>query len=287
MRRLAVCISLLLILCPLPGMTKPYPEVLDIHINDFSEVIDSETETNLRIALSALRNETGIEFTIVTIRSRKDFDPSASLEVFARGLFNSWGVGNAEHNDGIMMLVVTADRETRIELGAAYDQAYDVIAQDIIMSNMIPDFRESRFNEGVASGAIEIIDRIALSLAETSPNSGLPDASQGLFERLDGWIFGAVFVGIAAFGLFGRRAGDALMRFRRCPGCGRRGLSRHHVNFPAQNETAPGRVGTRVTCRHCDYRDEAERRVTRQRTRRADRGLGGGRSSGGGASGRW
>ena len=239
MTRLAACLSLLLALVPYSVVAEPYPQSLDLHINDFAEVIDQETETTSRVALATLLSETGIEMTVVTIRSRDDYDPSASIETFARGLFNDWGVGNADNNDGIMILVATADRETRIQLGSAYDQAYDVIAQDIISGDMVPEFRQGRFAEGIENGMLEVINRIALRLATTSPNPDRPDAKTGLFERLDGWLFGLIFVAIAAYGLFRRRAGDALTRFRHCPGCGRRGLRRSHSR---QTTPAPAKA---------------------------------------------
>lgn len=287
MTRLAACLSVVLAFWSYSAAAEPYPQSVDLHINDLAQVIDQETETTSRVALAALLSETGIEMTVVTIRSRDDYDPSASLETFAQGLFNDWGVGDTENNDGIMILVVTADRETRIQLGSAYDQAYDVIAQDIISADMLPEFREGRFSEGIENGVIEVIDRIALRLATTSPNAIHPDAETGLFERLDGWLFGLIFVGIAAYGLLRRRAGDALVRFRHCPGCGRRGLRRSHIRQPGPDGTMPGHVVTSVTCRHCDYRDDRERRVARQARAKTNRDFGGGRSSGGGASGRW
>lgn len=287
MTRLAACLSIVLVFWSYSADAEPYPQSTDLHINDFAEVIDQETETTARVALATLLGETGIEMTVVTIRSRDDFDASASIETFARGLFNDWGVGDAENNDGILVLVATADRETRIQLGSAYDQAYDVIAQDIINTSMVPEFREGRFTEGIENGVIEVIDRIALHLATSSPGAIHPDTKTGLFERLDGWLFGLVFVAIAAYGLLRRRVGDALVRFRHCPGCGRRGLRRSHGRHPGPDGTMSDQITTSVTCRHCDYRDDRERRIARQASAKRGRDFGGGRSSGGGASGRW
>ncbi|MGB3313570.1 MAG: TPM domain-containing protein [Albidovulum sp.] len=287
MIRLAICMSIMLSLCPSKSLADPYPQYMDLHINDFAEVIDQETETTTRVALASLLHETGIEMTVVTIRSRADFDPSETLEAFARRLFDGWGIGAADNNDGILILVVTADRETRIQLGSAYGQAYDVIAQDIISANMVPDFRAGRFADGIESGAIETIDRIALRLATTSPGNNRPEGKTGLFERLDGWIFSLIFVGIVVYGLFRRKAGDAMIRFRQCPGCGRRGLSRHHARQPGGEGMPQDRLVTTVTCRHCDYRDDRERRIPDQKPAKRSRDFGGGKSSGGGASGRW
>lgn len=288
MPRIAAILGVIVLALAGPLRAEPYPSPVEAHINDFADLIDGDAETRTRSALATLRTETGIEMTLVTIRSREDFDPSPSLEAFARRLFDGWGIGDAARNDGILLLVVRDDRETRIELGAAYDQGYDVTAQDIVSNWMVPAFREDRYAAGIEDGALESIDRIALTLASEMPRAPLPNPTPSLFERFDGWLFGAIFVGIVVYGILGRRIGDALVRVRRCPGCGRRKLHRHREMILEDDGAGPPKPHVTVACRNCDYRDERELRPKARReseNRRDD--FGGGRSSGGGASGRW
>lgn len=292
MRRICAFLSALTLCFAGPGLAEPYPEPSDPYVNDFADLITPGIEAETRSALATLYSETGIEMTVVTLKTRDDFDPSASVEVFAQGLFNAWGIGDRERNDGILLLVVAADREARIELGAAYGQGYDVIAQDIVSSAMVPEFRDGKFGTGIEHGALAVIDRIALRLAGNLPATARPsDAPQGVFERLDGWFFGLVFVAISVYGLFGRRIGDRLTRLRRCPGCGRRTLRSERSIRPPDNGSEPQLELHRVVCRHCNFRDEREPRPMRSRPARSGDqsrgGFGGGRSSGGGASGRW
>jgi uncharacterized protein len=291
MRRFCTLLGIVIFLCTGPVAASDYPSVADLHFNDFANLVDVETEESTRAALSALLSQTGIEMTVVTIRSRQDYDASGDLEDFTKGLFNDWGVGDATRNDGILLLVVGDDRETRIQLGSAYNQGYDVIAQDIVSSDMVPYFRGGAHGEGIERGVVEVIDRVALRHAEDGPIDYAPVTNPGLFERFDGWLFGIVFAGIAAYGLFGRRIGDGMTRFRRCPGCGRRGLHSERGIRPATDAGEVPMELHRISCRHCDFREDREPRAMKTQAGRrsgSDRGgFGGGKSSGGGASGRW
>ncbi|PPB81561.1 uncharacterized protein LV82_00770 [Albidovulum inexpectatum] len=266
-----------------PAVGAPYPQPVDTYMNDFAGLIEPDAAQALRGSLAALERETGIQMAVLTIRARSDYDPSTSIADFAQRVFNGWGIGDPQTNDGILLLVSSQDREIRIHLGAAYDQAYDVIAQDIVSNVIAPRFREEQFSEGIEDGIMQTIDRIALRLVSESPHDG---TGGGFLDRIDHWIFGAI-AGIVGYGLFGRKIRNAAARLRRCPGCGTRGLRRVTVRLPE------GGRRLRTYCRNCDYRDDRmlrekrDEHVRHRRRTNSSGGFGGGRSSGGGASGKW
>ncbi len=238
-----------------------------------------------------MKTDTAVEMTLVTIATRSDYEGSASVEAFAKGLFNSWGVGRRTYNDGILLLVAVEDRECACSLGAGYDQGYNVLAQDIVNRWIIPEFRDGNFGVGIEAGVSEIIPRIATRHSQGLPPAAAPIAKKGLFERIFPWLFGAVAAGIVGIEVFGRRLGDWNYRFHRCPSCGVRGL--HCEQVPPAGVPDSALLGrTVITCTRCEYRDD------RQQTFRNDDwsggggssgggSFGGGRSSGGGATGRW
>jgi uncharacterized protein len=69
-----------------------------------------------------------------------------TLEAFATALFNHWGVGKAETNDGVMILVFRDDRAMRLELGAAYGRDWDRVAQDVVERNFLNAFADRRLH---------------------------------------------------------------------------------------------------------------------------------------------
>lgn len=266
----------------------PYPAHGDLYINDLAEVLGADEAATLRADLEALKAETGVEMTVLTIPTRGEYEAGGTLEEFATGLFNDWGVGRADLNNGILVFVAVEDREMRIVLGKGYDQGYDVIAQDIVNRWFLPEFRNGNFGAGIVAGSGEVITRIARRHAEGLPPQPVPAPSKSLLERLFPWAFGAIFAGVFGKMLIGRQLGDWSYRFRRCPSCGQRGLHREHVAPVDASQSAVGQIITR--CRSCRWRDERPwNRATSTSKGRSGGGgsFGGGRSSGGGASGRW
>ena len=284
MIRQAATTLVLLLLSAVPVWAEQYPLHRDLFVNDYADVLPDADESRLRDELAALKRETGIEATVLTIGSRQDYDPSPNLETFATGLFNNWGIGDATRNDGLLVLVVAADREMRIELGSGYNQGYDVLAQDMVNRFFLPDFRNGDMARGIVAGTDETVARIARRHAENLPPEALPPATANRFSGA--WIPVALFVAFGAFMLLRRRIGDALYRLRRCPNCGRTGLRRVRevVAPPATDEAATG--VEHVTCRHCTYRNDRPYRIVSSGSSGSG-SFGGGHSSGGGASGRW
>lgn len=284
--------ALLIGLLWLPGLlnAEEYPAPLDPYVTDMADLLSPQAEIRLKSRLAALRSDTGVEATVVTIPTRSDYKPAApSLEAFATGLFNTWGVGDADRNDGIMLLVVPEDGETRLELGAAYNQGYDVLAQDIVSRWLVPALRDGDYSDGIEAGMDAVVDRIARRHAARLVPEALPDRPAKLRDNLGAWIVGAFFALIAGFAVFGRRISDLAVGLKRCPQCGSRTLARTRTTLVHAGPGAPGTSRVVTRCITCGNHDEREERIGagRRGGNGRDGGFGGGRSSGGGASGRW
>jgi uncharacterized protein len=268
-----------------PLMADPYPAYQDLFVNDYAEVLAPADESDLRAKLSALKAETGIEMTVLTIQTRADYDASPSIEAFATGLFNAWGVGDATRDDGLLVLVATVDREMRLELGAGYDTGYDVLAGDMVDRYFLPGFRDQDYAGGIRTGVDETIRRIARRHAARLPPEALPAAPGG---GLPAWPFAvAIFGGAAALMLRGP-IGALALRARRCPQCGSRTLERERDVLMQPSGSIAGRAREITRCRTCTYRDTRDYSLPARGTSKGSRGsFGGGKSRGGGATGRW
>ena len=273
---------LFLLWLPVAGAAQSYPDYESTDINDFAGVLtDAEVGRSLKDRLVSLRRDKGIEMTVVTLPSQAPFAaPGATLEEFATGLFNHWGVGDATRNDGIMVLVLPEDRAMRIELGAGYGRDWDAVAQDIVDDTFLPRFREGNYAAGIMAGSAEVIDRIALPFAEGA------DAPQG-----DGvpWLAMILMGGAALLMGQARKLGDLLTRFLTCPQCGQRGTLRTVRRTVMMATTVSGGLVERTTtCTNCDYHDVRTIHTSRRSSSSGrSSSFGGGRSGGGGASGRW
>ncbi|MEP3346249.1 MAG: TPM domain-containing protein [Litoreibacter sp.] len=223
----------------------PYPEHYTVLTNDFAGILSDEAEAQINAVLLTAREERGREMTVVTIRSREDYLPSNDITSFSKDLFNGWGIGNAELNDGILLLVAIEDREIRIALGAGYPARQDGIAARIIQTQILPAFREGRIADGILAGTNASLSRIkhpndAPTQAAT-PKASQPQVPQppqpvvleqppeprpvGIIANILAYIsgnpLGAIIVAVLTSlgGFFGFR-GVQQYRPRKCPECG-------------------------------------------------------------------
>ncbi|EEW25828.1 TPM domain-containing protein [Rhodobacter ferrooxidans] len=271
-----------LLFLPCAVLAQSFPEHTSVYVNDFAQILDDASETRIAQALEAVRDDTGVQANVVTISRRADYGDSASIEAFAKDLFNHWGIGNAARNDGILILVASEDREMRIALGSAYPPVWDGVALRIIDTQMLPAFRDGNMAAGIEAGTLATIDRIARPFTAGQP---APEAPTTPFDPTP-WMFGgAVLLSI----LVAARGGLAnlALRFRTCPACGKRGLHRDHTTLTEPTKLASGVQRIRTACNSCDYHRDVERTIPSLSSSGGGGSFGGGSSSGGGASGRW
>ncbi|RCW79706.1 TPM domain-containing protein [Paracoccus lutimaris] len=295
MRRLLAVLILLAGL--LPAAAQDLPQWESTTVNDFAGLLTPEDADALDAALSDLRDETGVEGTVVTLTDRARHGGADGLEAFATRLFNHWGVGDAQRNNGFMLLVLTNDREARIELGRGYQNDADIIAQDITRGTLLPAFRDGRMSQGIRNGTQDIITHIVLP---TTRGEAVRRPDEPLAPKIIGFGIWA-----AIMALIGRH----VWRRNRCPQCGKRDFttsrSPHREELPEGGYRVSSDDVTR-TCRHCGWSDTRQRtnrnsiwygadgtRIRSERNSRSGPGGGGssgfsgGSSRGGGASGRW
>jgi len=158
---------LFIILMMSQSYAQNYPQYQQVYVNDFINLIPETQEASIVERLQSLRMTHGIEMTVVTIGSRLDYGDSSNIEDFALGMFNDWGVGDAEHNDGVMILVAQNDREMRIQLGDWYSADYNQSMKGIIDQVMLPAFRNNDFSSGITAG----VDAVIAQLTDSDGNT--------------------------------------------------------------------------------------------------------------------
>ena len=146
------------LLLPVAVAAQTYPDYDDLYVNDFAGLLSDTAKQASREKLRDFKRDTGIEFTVVTIRSFSDYGYSGEIEPFATGLFNNWGVGNSDRNDGVMMLISKEDRKMRLKVGSGYGTSKNSAMQRIIDDVMLPEFRSNRFGAGNMQGIDAVIE---------------------------------------------------------------------------------------------------------------------------------
>ena len=182
-------LAALALLCTGTVASADYPSPRENYLNDFANRLGDSTEQHIRDALSVLERDTGVEMSVAVIGSIAEYGTGdTTIETFATGLFNAWGVGNREKNDGILLLVALNDRAMRIEFGSGYQRAADAVAQDIIDREILPNFRNEHYARGIRAGTDALVAKVrAGALPLHSGLGAVMNKALGAVEGVGGW----------------------------------------------------------------------------------------------------
>lgn len=116
------------------------------YVADYSDVINSDTEKYIVMQNDKLYNSTGAQICVVTV----DFIGTAEIEDYAYKLFNDWGIGSAEKNNGILLLLVIGAEDYYAMQGSGIEKNLSSGALgDILYEYLEPDFAVGDYDAGV------------------------------------------------------------------------------------------------------------------------------------------
>ncbi len=297
LRALAIALTLAPLAFNYTANAQTLPEPASDTVSDFADVLDPEAEGRIVQLLAATQAETGVQMVVVTLPTIDAYGGEGMrLDSYAKALFNAWGVGAADRNDGILMLIATDAREVRIALGAGYDAVYDGRAARVLSTAVLPEFREGRLAQGIEAGIASSRERLIAPYLAGRPVT-LTEGFEAETPSATPWLAGGGAVG-AALVLMGLRSSRAK---KRCPRCGEPTLNRTKEVIEPATRLSSGTGIEHLTCSNCGFVDRQSFTVGRFSSsgRSSGRsgggsgssgssgGFGGGRSSGGGASGKW
>lgn len=124
-------------------------------VNDFAQIISDDAESQLTETLRAFTASTTNEIAVVTVPTIGD----EYIEQYAVTLFEEWGVGSSEEDNGVLVLLAVQDRKIRIEVGYGLEGALpDSVAQRIITNEMVPSLAAGDYDTAVLRGTEAIIE---------------------------------------------------------------------------------------------------------------------------------
>lgn len=183
-------------------------------VSNPDNTLSSETVAEINRKLSALQQQTSIEVAVVVIESIGNDAP----EDFGIRLFRQWGIGKEKKNNGLLILLITADRIVRFEVGYGLEGVLtDAMSKRIQTTRMMPYLKSGDWDNAM----ITAVDAVSELL--TDPDSDLRNESESL-QSTDNFTSG-VFIAIGTmFGLiflaFIWIAFSLQRRKNKCPRCG-------------------------------------------------------------------
>jgi uncharacterized protein len=213
----AVVTAVLALTAP-PAGAAEFPKPTGYLVDDAGAVPDAEQRA-LEAELAAYATRSGHQVAVAVVRSTGN----ESIEDYANDLFGHWGVGSAERDDGVLLVVATEDRKLRIEVGRGLEGTLtDVESADIIRDDMVPSLRAGNVGEAVRAGERGV--RSALgdptpeAGGETAPAAGFGGFGGGETAPRSQGGFGLLpllVLGVLAFGLLSSLGGRRRRRRRR------------------------------------------------------------------------
>lgn len=227
-------------------------------ITDLAKILDPDDLTRLDADLASFETATGGQMALLTIPSLA----GDTIEDLATRTFNAWGVGHADRDDGVLLLLSVEDRLDRLEIGYGWESAIPDARAGDILRELVPYLRAEDYPGALALA----IQRVRETVLGTEPaDFPAPRKKPFDFASLLTWSNLIGFLGLLGLGLVFTAAcldpgGDG-------PASG--GGSRRRATYHGIGGFGSGVGGIGGS------------------SSGGFGGFGGGRSGGGGATGRW
>lgn len=182
------------------ALAQSFP-ALSGRIVDDAQILTPEAKAALEPKLADLEAKSGIQLVVATVPSLQ----GQEIEPYANDLFRAWKLGEAQKNNGVLLLVAPNERRVRIEVGYGLEGTLTDALSSVIIANAItPRFKAGDFSGGVTRGVDDIITVLTTDASEwqarpdlrldRQPETGPPD------WLLAGAFFGFVLLFIVSAG---------------------------------------------------------------------------------------
>ena len=171
-------------------------------VNDFANVLSAAQRDQLESDLAGLEHDTSAEVAVVTVPSLG----ARSIEEYATGLFNAWGIGKQDRDNGVLILVSPNDRAMRLEVGYGLEPVLpDGLAGAIIRETFLPRFRAGDMPTGIVEGTARVVGVVRRNEVVTPEQ--LAAYAAAAHEAGTSWGMAALFSIFIAIGAFAAGTG--------------------------------------------------------------------------------
>lgn len=218
-KALLASIAIAFTLFSLPAAAQSFPELTG-RVVDQADLLDPAQEASLTARLADIEAQSNRQFVVATVNSLEGYD----IADYGYQLGRTWAIGQdgdgeAEKDNGIILLVAPNERKVRIEVGYGLEGIMtDALSSIIIQNDILPHFRDGNMPAGIIAG----VDRISVQLALPEDEARLlaqqagQRASSGDRENVGLMVFWAfVLIFFVIIPMFSNRKGK---RYRRGSG---------------------------------------------------------------------
>ncbi|MBR5227070.1 MAG: TPM domain-containing protein [Clostridia bacterium] len=137
---------------PIPMVQK------DIYVYDEDNIIDKDIEKYVNALLVQLEEKTGAEIAVITVTSLLGME----IEDYSYELANTLGIGKAEDDNGVLLLISKADNRVRLEIGKGLEGCLPDSKCGRILDDFFVPYREKdEYSEGTKKTIEAVVSVIA------------------------------------------------------------------------------------------------------------------------------
>lgn len=137
------------------------PTVLkDTFVYDQGKFLNDEEEKKINHLLVELEKATTVEFAVITIPSLE----SLTIEEYANKMANKLGIGKADKDNGILLLISKTDSKVRLEIGNGLQGILtDSISGRILDKYFVPNRENKDYDKAMSETVQAVINTLAAS----------------------------------------------------------------------------------------------------------------------------
>lgn len=134
---------------------RPAPAIpLTGWVTDAADLLVPAREAALSRSLQEFQVRTSHQLVVATVPSLN----GERIEQFSLRLANSWGIGDADRDDGVVLLLAPNERQVRIEVGLGLEpRLTNARCTEILASDVMPRLRAGDVQGGIEAGAAALI----------------------------------------------------------------------------------------------------------------------------------
>lgn len=148
----------LLALLAAPVAAQDFPPLTG-RVVDQAGIIPPDVEAQLTQKLSALEAQSQRQLVVATVNDLQGYE----IADYGYRLGREWGLGDAERNDGALLLVAPTERRVHIASGYGVEGwLTDAVSKLIIENEIVPAFRDGDYAGGIVAGTDAIVEVLKL-----------------------------------------------------------------------------------------------------------------------------
>ncbi|WP_405380577.1 TPM domain-containing protein [Phascolarctobacterium sp.] len=189
MKRWLICLVLLLqtffaVAAFAAPAVPPKPSGNGIYVQDYAGVISASDKQQMLALGQDLDKKTTAQVAVLTVKSLEGYP----IEEYALEVLRQWGIGSKDKNNGVLLLISTGDRRSRIEVGYGLEGVLpDGLTGRIQDRYMIPYFKSGNYSKGILQGYKATVLTVAKSYGVTDLKTSGAAPQQKQNKASNGW----------------------------------------------------------------------------------------------------